>query len=588
MNASSVALDLTPRQREVLDLIARGFSSAEIATRLHRSVRTVESHRHALNKRLGTRNSVELIRRSIELGLVDPEALAGDGSDDAEPTGAAERRLLVAASNLGRLEPGLGTIEIICEELGLAFGAERVALVLLDDHGTVHRPVGWAAPDVDGDWPETVESDREAIIAANDRMTGRALRVLGFAYRESGDLSAASDHVHGLIWLGLTGIADPVRPGIAEVIDTFHRAGIDPVMLTGDQAGTAAAVAEEVGIAGDSRLDVLDSSELERLDPEVLRGLAARTDVFSAISPSHKLQIVKALQDAGHVVAMTGDGVNDGPALKAADIGVAMGGERGSEVARTVADVVLEDDELATMIEAIRRGRAIHANTRQAISYLLATNGSEILVTTAAVAAGAGQPLSSLQLLWINLVSDVFPVIALAVQPPDSDVLDHPPRPSDEPLLRPKDLRRVGRESVIITLGSLTSFVWGLMRYGRGPSASTMAFTTVTTSQLFHMLASHSDGPSLLREPGRVRNGALGAAFAGGLGLQALTLLPPLRRLLGGGPVGPLDLLFAMGCAGAPLLINEAIHELEQARRGDAEALLGTPGAADRDPEPAA
>jgi Ca2+-transporting ATPase len=431
------------------------------------------------------------------------------------------------------------------------------------------------------------ESDREAIIAANDRMTGRALRVLGFAYRESGDVTAASDHAHGLIWLGLAGIADPVRPGIAEVIESFHRAGIDPVMLTGDQSGTAAAVAEEVGIAGDRRLDVLDSSELERLDPEVLRGLAARTDVFSAISPSHKLQIVKALQDAGHVVAMTGDGVNDGPALKAADIGVAMGGERGSEVARTVADVVLEDDELATMIEAIRRGRAIHANTRQAISYLLATNGSEIMVTTAAVAAGAGQPLSSLQLLWINLVSDVFPVLALAVQPPDSDVLDHPPRPSDEPLLRPKDLRRVGRESVIITLGSLTSFVWGLMRHGRGPSASTMAFTTVTTSQLFHMLASHSDGPSLLREPGRVRNGALGAAFVGGLGLQALTLLPPLRRLLGGGPVGPLDLLFAMGCAGAPLLINEAIHEVEQARRGDADALLGTP-APEPAPEPAA
>ncbi len=163
MHTSPDAHDLTPRQREVLDLIARGCSSAEIAARLHRSIRTVESHRHALNKRMGTRNSVELIRRAIELGLVDPGALAGDRSDRVEPIDAAERRLLVAITTLGRVEPGMGTIEIACEEVGAAFGAERVSLVLMDDHGGVHRPVGWAAPDAEDDWPEIVDSDREAI-----------------------------------------------------------------------------------------------------------------------------------------------------------------------------------------------------------------------------------------------------------------------------------------------------------------------------------------------------------------------------------------------------------------------------------------
>ncbi len=271
------------------------------------------------------------------------------------------------------------------------------------------------------------------------------------------------------IWLGITGMADPVRPGVKELIALFHQAGIDTIMITGDQSATAYAIGKELGLSRSGELDILDSTKLEQLDPEVLTGLAQKVNIFSRVSPANKLQIIQALQRSGKVAAMTGDGINDGPALRAADIGVAMG-ETGTDVARSVSDVVLEDDDLRTMIVAISEGRTIYNNIRKSVHFLTATNLSEIMVMVGSIGSGLGTPLSTMQLLWINLVTDIFPALALAVEPPEPDILSRPPRDPREPILRPADFKRYGFEAFAITAGSMCSYGYAVARYGSRPA----------------------------------------------------------------------------------------------------------------------
>jgi Ca2+-transporting ATPase len=293
------------------------------------------------------------------------------------------------------------------------------------------------------------------------------------------------------------------------------------------------------------------------MDPELLAGLVRKTHVFARVSPAHKLQIVQALQRAGKVVAMTGDGINDGPALKAADIGVAMGGG-GSDVARSVSDVVIEDDNLHTMVIAVEQGRTIYANIRKALHFLLSTNISEIEVMVAAIALGAGQPLTPLQLLWINLISDIFPGLALALEPPEADVLKQPPRDPADPIIGKKDFKRLGLESSVITAGTLVSYGYGVMRYGIGPQANTHAFMTLTLAQLLHAISCRSETTTVFEaatRPGnKYLNLALGASFAAQL---ATIAIPGLRKFLNLAPVGPVDVAVIGAGAALPLLVNE-------------------------------
>ena len=227
----------------------------------------------------------------------------------------------------------------------------------------------------------------------------------------------------------------------------FHQAGINTIMITGDQSATAYAIGKELGLSRSGELDILDSARLEQLDPDVLTGLAQKVNIFSRVSPANKLQIIQALQRAGKVAAMTGDGINDGPALRAADIGVAMG-ETGTEVARSVSDVVLEDDDLRTMIVAVSEGPDDLQQYSQVVHFLTATNLSEIMVMVGSIGTGLGTPLTTMQLLWINLVTDIFPALALAVEPPEPDILSRPPRDPQEPILRPADFKRYGFEVI--------------------------------------------------------------------------------------------------------------------------------------------
>jgi Ca2+-transporting ATPase len=402
---------------------------------------------------------------------------------------------------------------------------------------------------------ELTDSDRQRIEIENQRMAGDALRVLGFAYRHCDAEGSAEEG--DFIWLGLAGIADPIRPHMRELMQVFHRAGIRTVMITGDQSATAHAVGRALDLADGERIELLDSTQLDGVDPQLLGALGRRVHVFSAVSPSHKLQIVQALQRHGLVVAMTGDGINDGPALKAADIGVAMG-NGGTEVAGMVSDVVLQDDNLQTMIVAIRQGRGIYDNTRNAIHYLLATNASEIFVTLTAVAAGFGNPLTPLQLLWINLVTDVFPVLALATQTPEEDTMRRPPRDPREPLLARRDFCRISRQAAVISGGTLATYGWAIARYGFSPRANTMAFTSLTAAQILHMLSASSPNRSFFSGSRPLRNRAIASALVGGLALQLVAfLVPPLRRILGSVRISPMDVGVSLLGASVPFLINE-------------------------------
>ncbi|MCU0734745.1 MAG: cation-translocating P-type ATPase, partial [Methylotetracoccus sp.] len=286
---------------------------------------------------------------------------------------------------------------------------------------------------------------RTAVLEQNQQMAGQALRVLGLADGSSSDMSTEAV-TRRLTWLGLVGMEDGIRPGMAALISQFHEAGIDTVMITGDQSATAFSVGQRLGLNYDKALEIVDSTHLDKLDPQLLRGIVRDTTVFARVSPAHKLRIVQALQEAGRVVAMTGDGINDGPALKAADVGVAMGA-KGTEVARSVADVVLEEDDLHTMIIAVQQGRTIYRNIRKSLQYLLSSNLSEIEIMLIGTAIGAGEVLNPIQLLWINLITDILPALGLALEPPESDVLRERPRDPAEAILRRSDLLRLVRQS---------------------------------------------------------------------------------------------------------------------------------------------
>lgn len=224
------------------------------------------------------------------------------------------------------------------------------------------------------------------------------------------------------VWLGLVALVDPIRPGAKEFIRRLHEAGIETVMITGDQAQTGYAVAKELNLSNGEPIEVFDSSKLDLADPEVLSGLSRRVHCFTRVSPAQKLYIVKALKRAGKTVAMIGDGINDGPSLKAADVGISLG-IAGTDVARSVADVIIEDDNLERLLEAIELSRNSSYNINRVVHYLLSANLSEMIITPLPLGLGVGEPFSPIQLLWINLITDTAPALALALEPPEEDLM---------------------------------------------------------------------------------------------------------------------------------------------------------------------
>ena len=413
----------------------------------------------------------------------------------------------------------------------------------------------------DGGHAPLTPARRAAIGRLNADMADRALRVLGVADREhpAEDVADdAGDAAQQLTWLGLVGMADPVREGASEVLAGLRDAGVRPIMITGDQSATAKAIAAQMRLSADREPVVMEAGALAGLAPEAIARAVYDVDVFARVSPEQKLIVLRALQQTGAVVAMVGDGINDSPALRAADVGIALG-EAGSSAAQEVADVLLETDDLAGLLIALERGRAIRGNVREAVAYLLSTNGGEVAVMLGGLAIGFGEALTPMQILWINLVSDVLPGLGLALQPPDADALKRPPSADLVFLDRPEAWRRA-REAAVLGAGALAACAWGVLRHGaQSPRTRTMTFFSLVTAELLHGFTCRSPSRGLFTRERPAPNPALLKALGASAALQgAVFCFPPLRRIMGVARLGFGDVCATAACGIAPFLCLEA------------------------------
>jgi len=375
------------------------------------------------------------------------------------------------------------------------------------------------------------EAWRGHFAAANENLARKGMRVIGLAFRCLPSLPAAADLMDAeqdLTFVGMFGLIDPPRREAAAAVATSRKAGIRPVMITGDHPLTARYIAESLGIPVTQ--EPLTGPELDDLSASQLKTAVTSASVYARVSPAHKLRIVEALQENGQIVAMTGDGVNDAPALKKADIGVAMG-ITGTDVAKEAADMVLLDDNFATIVAAVEEGRVIYDNIRKFIKYILATNAGEIWTMLLAPFLKMPLPLLPLQILWMNLVTDGLPALALGVEPAESETMSRPPYSPKESIFA----RGMGRH--VVWVGLLMAFLstgvgYGYWRAGR-QNWQTMLFTTLTLSQMAHVLAIRSDRKSLF-QLGLLSNPLLLAAVTLTVTLQlGVAYLPFLQRVFG-------------------------------------------------------
>jgi len=399
------------------------------------------------------------------------------------------------------------------------------------------------------------EPGRERLLASAHALGESGHRVLAFAYRLLGPDDAAEAAEEALTWVGLVGLIDPPRANVRGAIEQLRSAGIRTVMVTGDQKGTAMAVAKTLAIAGPDDL-CLDSAELALYLREHRWEDLRKTAVFARVTPEDKLTIVHALREAGRIVAMTGDGINDAPALKAANIGIAIG-LGSADVARAASDLVVTSGDYATIPTAVAEGRQIYANIRRAVHFLLLCSLSTIGVMLVAVVTNLPLPMSPLQLLWLNLVVHIFPAVALVLVPGETDVMSRPPRDPKEPLLTWGATGRIALRSAVVAAVVLWSYTAGGGR-GDGPRGQTLVMATLALTLLAGAFPGLSETSPFWRM-GRSLTPPFWLALAGGLGLQILALhWPPLASVLLTEPLSAHDWLRVLGMALVALVAVEA------------------------------
>jgi len=422
---------------------------------------------------------------------------------------------------------------------------------------------------------------RAAIQEANEKLAGEALRTLAVAFRylpKNAEEDFGENAERDLTFLALFGLIDPPRLEARDAVLRAKGAGIRPIMITGDHPKTAAIIASEVGIAPDAR--TVTGVEISQMSDDQLDRTLRDVSVYARVNPEHKLRIVKALQRQGLTVAVTGDGVNDAPALKAADIGVAMG-LSGTDVSREAADIVLADDNFATIVAAIEEGRTIFANIRKFLRYLLSSNVGEVMTMffgvlladvlglTAVGANGLVLPLVATQILWINLVTDGAPALALGLDPAAPDSMRHPPRPAGEGVLTLEMWLGIAFVGAVMAAGTLLVLDWSLphgLIEGSGTMAygQTMAFTTLVLYQLFNVFNARSDSQSAFRE--LFANRWLWAAVALSLGLQAVVIyVPPLQQAFSTTALSFGDWLICAAVASSVLWLRELSKSVKRA-----------------------
>ncbi len=473
------------------------------------------------------------VRRPGLMGL-------GRGNTEGDPTEVA---LLVAAMAQGvypRLTHGYRRLAEI------PFESERRMMTVLVKSGLERLLLVKGAPEAITArssalaWGPLNGPDRSEVLKVATEMAARGLRVLALAERRAVE-SVEGEPERDLEMLGLVGISDPPRPEAILAVKECRNAGIMTVMVTGDHRGTAMAVASKMGILrkGDK---CLTGAEIDGLSDAGLRRRAREISVYARVSPAHKMRIVKALRSQGHVVAMTGDGVNDAPAVKEADIGIAMG-ISGTDVTREAADMVLADDNFATIAAAVREGRAIYDNIRKFVRYLLACNIGEVLTMLLAVATGLPLPLTPLQILWVNLVTDGMPAVALGLEPPGEDVMERPPRPPAEGLFaRGLGIKIVSR-GILIGATTLGVFAWRLGASASLAEARTWAFAVLVACQLWHVFDCRSETSGLLGVPLAKNPFLLVSVALSGLMLAAVMYYPPLQGPFRTVPLSAVDWL---------------------------------------------
>ena len=407
------------------------------------------------------------------------------------------------------------------------------------------------------------QPERAEVEKVNARFSEEGLRVLAFACRTADSAAVGLEDENGLTFLGLIAMMDPPREESRAAVAECIAAGIRPIMITGDHKVTASAIAREIGILTEGT-QAIEGAVIDGMSDEELRAFVPGVSVYARVSPEHKIRIVKAWQDRGNLVAMTGDGVNDAPALKQADIGVAMG-VTGSEVAKDAAGMVLADDNFATIVQAVKNGRNVYANIKRAIQFLLSGNAAGILTVLYASLAGLPVPFAAVHLLFINLLTDSLPAIALGLEPHSDAVMREKPRPRDEGILTKTFLTNVAAEGLVIALATIAAFHLGLSNGGEA-EGSTMAFATLCLSRLFHGFNCKASRPVLLTKQLWNNKFLLGAFAAGVLLLAAVLLAPPLEPLFQAARLSVGQLGTVVGLSAGSMVVIQGLKAV-QARK---------------------
>lgn len=523
----------------------------------------------------------EELSREAHRSFVEGFALCNDASARiGDPT---ELALLDMAAGLHVYRPVLETRLPRMDEI--PFDSDRKMMTTLHRMGSSSVSYTKGSPDeilkrcthirLDGKVVPFTPSHKQNIRNAIKDMSSHALRVLALAMR-TGDRKAMEKE---LIFIGLAGMKDPIRPGVAEAVASCQEAGVKVVMITGDRVDTACAIAGELSIA-DSMSQCMTGSQLDHLPDAEFRKAVRNIRVFAQVSPSHKTKIVKALKETGHVVAMTGDGVNDAPSLKSADVGIAMG-KAGTDVAKNASDIILTDDNFATIVKAIEQGRSIYANIKKSVLFLLSSNFGEIITMLTAILFGFASPLKPSHILWINLITDSLPALSLGVDCSDtSHFMKHPPRPKDENLFADGGLACTVFYGLLIGFISISAFLYLPIQTLRAsgiaitPShirellllpdiltrSQTYAFTVLGMSQLFHAIGMRDVDCSLFRMK-HFTNKLMMLAVVLGIALQALvTTVPYFINAFGTVPLSFSDWKMLLLLAAMPLLAHEFLY----------------------------
>ncbi|MDH7493597.1 MAG: calcium-translocating P-type ATPase, SERCA-type [Candidatus Saccharicenans sp.] len=485
-----------------------------------------------------------------------------------------EGALLTLARKAGLDQESLEKAEPLLEEI--PFDSERKMMTMIRKVGPEFMAYVKGAPDVllkscshifeGGRERPITQEDLNRLLQVNESLARQALRVLGCAYRRwpaYPEKLEARAIEKDLVFAGLVAMIDPPRPEVVQAIAACKKAGIKPVMITGDHKVTALAIARELGMLEEGALAV-SGEELDDLKPEEYQERVEKIQVYARVSPEHKLRIVRAWKNKGEVVAMTGDGVNDAPAVKEADIGVAMG-ITGTDVTKEVSDMVVTDDNFASIVAAVEEGRAIYDNIKKFVHYLLSCNLAEIMVMFASSLIGWPVPLLPIQILWVNLVTDSFPALGLGFDPPDPEIMSRPPRRPDEPII---DRRRAGLMSIqgiFMAACALLAFSYVLFVEKEGiERARTAAFIVLSVSQLFHAFNCRSQMKSVF-ELGIFSNLKLVLAFLVSLSLQlSVVYLPSLQKIFKTQNLSLFDWSLVLVLSSLPLWGMEAVKLLNK------------------------